>query len=76
MSPIAAEYVETTGSLARKAEVLPETIRAYADAHLVDHIRLANGQRLFRSDALIRVRALLEERRARRGGRHGVQGAA
>jgi DNA-binding transcriptional MerR regulator len=63
------EFSETTGSLARKAEVEPDTIRHYANEGLIECIRLANGQRLFRPSAVKEVRTILRERLARRGRR-------
>lgn len=61
-------YTETTGSTARKAGVLPETVRTYADLGLLDCLRVANGMRMFRADAADRVREIHAERMARRGG--------
>jgi DNA-binding transcriptional MerR regulator len=62
-------FTETTGSLARKAGVLPETIRLYADRHLIECERLANGVRMFRPSAALQVQRILAERLGRRGGR-------
>jgi hypothetical protein len=64
------DFVETTGSLARKAGVLPETVRAYCDLGLIDCRRAANGVRMFRADAVREVRRILARRLAHRGGRH------
>ena len=61
-------YCETTGTTARKAGVLPETVRAYADLGLLEFVRIANGMRMFRPDAAERVRKIRAERMARRGG--------
>lgn len=61
-------FTETTGSLSRKAGVLPETIRAYGDMQLIECQRLANGRRMFRSSAVAQVKKILAERLARRGG--------
>jgi len=62
-------FTETTGSLARKAGVLPETIRLYADQHLIECERLSNGIRMFRPSAALQVQKILAERLGRRGGR-------
>lgn len=60
-------FTETTGSLARKAEVGEHTVRVYADENLIEYVRIANGQRLFKPSAAARVRELFIERMARRG---------
>jgi DNA-binding transcriptional MerR regulator len=70
------EYTETTGSLARKAGVLPETVRAYGDMALIDCRRLPNGVRMFRPTAVDQVRKILADRLARRGGNKGGSMAA
>jgi hypothetical protein len=57
------EYGETTGSVARAAGCLPETVRRFADGGCLDFRRLTDGTRVFRSDAANRVRELMEERR-------------
>lgn len=62
MSNSKLEYSGTTGSVSREAGCLPETVRRYADAGLLDCRRLADGTRVFRSDAAARVRALMAER--------------
>jgi DNA-binding transcriptional MerR regulator len=62
-------FTETTGSLARKAGVLPETIRAYGDLGLIECQRAANGVRMFRANAAKQVKKIVKERLARRGGR-------
>ena len=63
-----AEYTETTGSIAREAKCLPETVRAYADCGLVEHRRLTDGTRVFRADAADEVRRIMASRLANRGG--------
>ena len=60
------DYTETTGSLARKAGVLPETVRAYADKGLIECTRLENGVRMFRGSAAEQVRAIIAGRAPRR----------
>jgi DNA-binding transcriptional MerR regulator len=59
------EYGETTGSIARGAGCLPETVRRFADTGLIDFRRLADGTRVFRADAAGRVREIMAERRGR-----------
>jgi len=63
------EYVETTGELARASGVTVQTIVTYADAELLDYIRLANRTRLFRAGQATRVREILAQRMASRGRR-------
>jgi DNA-binding transcriptional MerR regulator len=65
-------FTETTGSLARKAGVLPETVRAYGDMGLIECKRVANGMRMFRPSAVTQVRRILAERLANRGGHHAL----
>ena len=74
-SPI-DDYTETTGSLARIAGVLPETVRAYGDMGLIDCKRMANGMRMFRPSAAEQVKKILAQRLARRGGNHTRPAAA
>jgi DNA-binding transcriptional MerR regulator len=62
-------FTETTGSLARLAGVLPETVRAYGDLGLIECQRTANGVRMFRANAAEQVKKIVKERLARRGGR-------
>ena len=66
------DFSETSGSLARKCGVLPETIRAYGDAGLIDCKRLESGVRMFRASAAAQVQKILAERLARRGGKRPV----
>jgi len=60
------DYPETTGSVARAAGCLPDTVRAYADTGLVEYRRLADGTRVFRADTAEKVRRLMAERRHNR----------
>jgi hypothetical protein len=76
MDQEAEGFVETTGSIARKAEVLPETVRLYADSGLLECRRLANRVRMFKPSAVARVRELYDERMAHKGGRRGAHTAA
>lgn len=69
-------FVETSGSIARAAGVLPETVRHYADAGLVEHVRLPNGQRLFKASSAESVKQICAERMARRRGSDHGRGAA
>ena len=64
-----SEYRETVSELARKARVTEPTVRTYADAGLLDYIRLSNGVRLFRNGQEARVREILARRMANRGRR-------
>jgi len=70
------DFTETTGSLARKAGVLPETIRLYGDTGLIDCRRSATGVRMFRPSAADQVKRILAERLARRGGSQAGPAAA
>ena len=63
----AESYSETTGSVARQAGVLAETVRLYGDLGLLECTRLSNGIRLFKPSAAERVREIYTERMARRG---------
>lgn len=69
------EFTETTGTLARKARRSPDTIRRLANEGLLEFRRLPGGTRLFRTDAVERVKALVAERMARCG-RHERKTAA
>jgi DNA-binding transcriptional MerR regulator len=60
--------VETTTSLANKAGTTAETVRLYTQLGLIECQRLPNGVRLYRSEAVARVKAIFAERMARRGG--------
>ena len=66
------EFTETTGSLARAAGVLPETVRMYGDLGLIECRRLANGMRMFKSGAAEEIKKIRAQRLARRGGNHKV----
>jgi hypothetical protein len=46
------------------------TVRDYADAGLIECMRLANGVRLFKASAAADVARIRAERLSRRGGRH------
>jgi DNA-binding transcriptional MerR regulator len=59
------EFAETTGSVAREAGCLPETVRRFADGGLLDFRRLRDGTRVFRADAAERVRQIMADRRNR-----------
>jgi len=62
-------YTDTTGKLAREAEVTGITIALYAELGLLDHIRCSNGTRLFRAGQAPQVRKIYAERMANRGRR-------
>jgi hypothetical protein len=70
------EYSETTGSLARAVPCLPQLVRKYSDAGLVEFKRLSDGTRVYRPSAATRVREILAERLARRGGNRRGPAAA
>ncbi len=61
------EYQDTTGKLARQADVSQPTVRKYADAGLLDFIVASDGTRLFRRDQAARVQEIYASRMARRG---------
>jgi DNA-binding transcriptional MerR regulator len=65
------EYGETTGSVARDAGCLPETVRRFADCGLVDFRRLRDGTRVFRADTAARVREIMAGRRNRQAAKAG-----
>lgn len=65
------QFTETTSAVA--GAVNPPcnegTVRVYADAGLIECIRLANGVRLFTRSAAAEVARIRSEHLARRGGR-------
>ena len=61
-------FTETSGAIARRAEVSPPTVRLYADSGRLPYITASNGTRLFRPEAADEVRKILAERLANRGG--------
>jgi hypothetical protein len=61
-------YLETTSSLARRAGVLPETVRLYGKLGLIESVRLPNGALLYPESAADQVMRVYRERMARRGG--------
>jgi DNA-binding transcriptional MerR regulator len=63
-----AEYIETTGDLARESGVTVQTVVLYANAGFLDYVRMKNGTRLFKPGQAGRVRELCADRKARRGG--------
>lgn len=69
------EYTDTSGSLARESGVTVQTVVTYADAALLDYIRLANGTRLFRAGQAHRVKEILAQRVAGRGRRNASAAA-
>ncbi len=62
-------FDQTISSIARSAGVIPETVRSYVAAKLIDSIVLPNGMRLLRPSAAAKVRELKEAGLARRGRR-------
>jgi len=65
----AAEYVDTSGKLARESGTTVPTVTKYARAGLLDFIVSSNGTRLYRAGQANRVREILTERIAARGRR-------
>lgn len=63
------EFSETSGTLARAAGVTVQTIVAYANAGLLEHYKISNGTRLFRSGQADKVRQIYAARIANRGKR-------
>lgn len=61
------KFTDTTGSLARKAEVAQPTVRKYAKEGLLDFVTASNGTLLFRNGQAPRVREIYREHIARRG---------
>ncbi len=73
------EFTETSNAIARAVPTQPcdpSTVRFYADQGLIECRRLANGIRLFKPSAALRVEEIRTERLARRGGNHGRGAAA
>ena len=61
----------TSSEIARGAEIIPETVRKYADLGLLPFQRLGNGTRLFQRSAIEEAKALHGQRMANRGRRAG-----
>ena len=57
----------TATEVARSAGLIAETVRKYADGGLLAYIRMHNGTRLFKPDAVEQARAICKERLANRG---------
>jgi hypothetical protein len=62
-------YSETTSAIAHAADVLPDTVRLYADMGLLEHVRLKSGIRLLKPSAAERVREIYSQRMGNRGRR-------
>ena len=73
---VAGTYTSTSTQLASEAGALPSTVVAYADAGLLDHIRLPNGVRLFRDGQAERVREIRARNIASRGRRGADRASA
>lgn len=63
------EYTHTTTSLARAAEVAPDTVRRYANLGMLDYRLASDGTRLFAFQAVEAVRRICAARLANRGRR-------
>jgi hypothetical protein len=66
---MAEQFTETTTTLAAFAGCLPETVRLYGKLGLLDSLTLPSGVQLFRRSDAPKVRQIMTERLARRGGR-------
>jgi DNA-binding transcriptional MerR regulator len=62
-------YTETSGKLARDAEVTIPTVNLYSERGLLDFIVASNGIKLFRPGQADRVRQIKAERTAAKPGR-------
>jgi hypothetical protein len=67
---MAAQFELTTTDLASALSPpgCPTTVRTYADAGLIESMRLPNGMRLFRRSAIEKVNRLRAQRIKSRGG--------
>jgi DNA-binding transcriptional MerR regulator len=67
-------YTETSGTLARIAEVTVATVNLYSARGLLDFIVASNGIKLFRPGQADRVRQIKAQRTAAKPGRprHGA----
>jgi DNA-binding transcriptional MerR regulator len=63
------DFCETSGSIARKAETSQNSVQTYARLGLIEFITLENGTRLFKPDAVEKVRELKRQRLANRSRR-------
>ena len=63
------QFTESTNAIARAVEPPcdPGLVRDYADAGLIECLRLANGMRLFKPSVALEVARIRKERIARRG---------
>lgn len=69
MTETDVNFPETTGSVAREAGCLPDTVRRLCDEGLLEYGRLKDGTRVFKPDTAARVRQLMAKRRAIRFGK-------
>jgi hypothetical protein len=60
-------FSETPSKMGRDIGIHPGTVRSYCDEGLVEFLRLANGTRLLKPSAALRIREVYAERIARRG---------
>jgi DNA-binding transcriptional MerR regulator len=61
------EVQQTTGALAREADVSAPTVRLYADLELIKYTVDSRGNRLFEPGTAAKVREIYAERMGRRG---------
>jgi hypothetical protein len=72
---MAEHFTETTTTLAAFAGCLPETVRLYGKLGLIESMVLPSGVQLFKRSDAQKVRQIMTERLARRGGRRRAQEA-
>lgn len=63
------QFTDTSSELARQARVTQPTIRAYADAGLLEYVTASDGTKLFRAGQAPKVREIYAQRMANRGRR-------
>lgn len=62
-----SEVQQTTGTLAREAEVSPPTVRLYANLKLINYTVDSRGNRLFAPGTAAKVREIYAARMNHRG---------
>jgi hypothetical protein len=75
-APLAEQFTETTTTLAALAGCLPETVRLYGKLRLLESLTLPSGVQLFKRSDASKVRSIMADRLARRGGNHKAKAAA
>jgi DNA-binding transcriptional MerR regulator len=66
-SKLSEVFSETTTAVAQAADVLPQTVRLYADLGLLEYVRLRNGTRLLKPSAAAAVRTIYKQRKRGQG---------